>query len=158
MSSCSGFVPGGLQILRKEKKAKQKKRRKKDGSININASPSNMPRQSSFLPPGVVLKNISDMWRGSGFTLFQLQNRLIILLLRMRGNFSLLFFIFCHSDVQLKPTPFFCCKSTNLESQPRPPGAPFATRFGSLRREMFTTWLTCERPARNGNKTDSLRL
>lgn len=27
------------------------------------------------------LKSISDMWRGSGSTLFQLQNRLIILLL-----------------------------------------------------------------------------
>lgn len=86
---------GGCRYCaRKKKQSKKKKRKKKDGSININASPSNMPRQSSFLPPGVVLKNISDMWRGSGFTLFQLQNRLIILLLRIRGNFSLLFFYF----------------------------------------------------------------
>lgn len=52
ISLCSGFVPGGCRycahVLRKD-------------GININASPSNMPRQSFFLPPGVVLKNIQTL-------------------------------------------------------------------------------------------------
>lgn len=49
---CLGFVPGGCRycahVLRKD-------------GININVSPSNMPRQSFFLPPGVVLKNIQTL-------------------------------------------------------------------------------------------------
>lgn len=95
ISLCLGFVPGGCRYCAHALR--------KDG-ININASPSNMPRQSFFLPPGVVLKNIQTLicWEivTSDCSSCKLSNYPYIL----HMMHALFFFI---------PTPNFCIWSTD---------------------------------------------